>query len=129
MFIAHNSSNYDAHFILSYVIINGEYPEILGNGGKLLEMKIKTRNAKLIVSCCFIAMSFSRFSDTFNIPHTKGAFLHMFNVYDKSIATKCLLSCIHDGFVFHTIIEISMYPSPGQLVKPVRPTWLVYQTC
>ena len=28
------SSNYDAHFILSYLITNGEYPEILTNGGK-----------------------------------------------------------------------------------------------
>ena len=32
--IAHNSSNYDTHFILSYLITNGEYPEILANGGK-----------------------------------------------------------------------------------------------
>ena len=29
VFIAHNSSNYYAHFILSYLITNGEYPEIL----------------------------------------------------------------------------------------------------
>ena len=83
VFIAHNSSNYDAHFMLSYLITNGEYPEILANGGKLLEMKIKTRNAKLIDSCCFIAMPLSRFSDTFNIPHTKGTFPHMFNVSDN----------------------------------------------
>ena len=83
VFIAHNSSTYDAHFILSYLITNGEYPEILANGGKLLEMKIKTRNAKLIDSCCFIAMPLSRFSDTFNIPHTKGTFPHMFNVSDN----------------------------------------------
>ena len=46
----------------------------------MLQIKIKTRNAKLIDSCCFIAMTLSRFSDTFNIPHTKGAFPHMFNV-------------------------------------------------
>ena len=83
VFIAHNSSNYDAHFILSYLITNGEYPKILANGGKLLEMKIKTRNAKPIDSCCFIAMPLSRFSDTFNIPHTKGTFPHMFNVSDN----------------------------------------------
>ena len=29
VFIAHNSSNYDTHFILSYLITNREYPEIL----------------------------------------------------------------------------------------------------
>ena len=49
----------------------------------LLEIKIKTGNAKLIDSCCFIAMPLSRFSDTFNIPHTKGTFPHMFNVSDN----------------------------------------------
>ena len=81
--IAHNSSNYNAHFILPYLITNGEYPEILVNGGQLLEIKIKTGNAKLIDSCCFIAMPLSRFSDTFNILHTKGTFPSMFNVSDN----------------------------------------------
>ena len=68
---------------MSYLNSNGECPKILANGGKLLEMKIKTRNAKLIDSCCFIAMPLSRFSDTFNIPHSKGTFSHMFNVSDN----------------------------------------------
>ena len=81
VFIAHNSGNYDDHFILSYLIKNGEYPEILANGGKFLEMKIK--KCKLIDICCFIAMQLSRFSDNFNIPHTKGEFPHMFNVSDN----------------------------------------------
>ena len=83
VFIAHNSSNYDAHFILSYLITNKEYPGILVNGGKLLEIKINTGNAKLIDRCCFITIPLSRFSDTFNIPHTKGTFPHMFNVSDN----------------------------------------------
>ena len=51
--------------------------------GKLLEMKIKTGNAKLIDSCCFITLPLSRFSDIFNISHTKGAFPHMFNISDN----------------------------------------------
>ena len=38
VFIAQNSSNDDPHFILSCLITNGEYPEILVNGGKLLEI-------------------------------------------------------------------------------------------
>ena len=46
-------------------------------------MNINRRNAKLIDSCCFITMPLSRFSDTFNIPHTKGTFPHMFNVSDN----------------------------------------------
>ena len=82
VFIAYNSSNYNAHFILSYLIRNGEYPEILANDGKLLQMNIKTCNATLIDSYCFIAMPLSRFSDTFNIHHIKGEFTHMFNVSD-----------------------------------------------
>ena len=49
VFIARNSCNYDAPFIVSY-------PDILANGGKLLEMKIKTAYAKLIDSCCYITM-------------------------------------------------------------------------
>ena len=50
---------------LSYLITNGEYPEILAKGGQLLEIKIKTDNAKLIDSCCFITMPLSRFSGHF----------------------------------------------------------------
>ena len=33
--IAHNGSNYDSHFILSYLVENTEYPELLANGGKI----------------------------------------------------------------------------------------------
>ena len=83
VFIAHKSSNHDADCILSYLITNGEDPEILANGGKMLEIKIKTGNAKRIDSCCFIAMPLGRFRDTFNIRHAKGTFPHMFNVSDN----------------------------------------------
>ena len=79
-FIAHNSSNFDAHFILSYLITNEDYHTIPVNCGKLLEMKIKTCNTKHIDSSCFITMPLSRFSDTFNISYTKCAFSHMLNV-------------------------------------------------
>ena len=46
VFIVHNSNNYDAHCILSCLITNSEYPKIMANGGKLLEIKIVTCNAK-----------------------------------------------------------------------------------
>ena len=65
---------------MSYLFTNREYPAILANVGKLLEIKIKTGNAKLIYSCCFITMPLNRFSDIFNIPNTEWAFPHMFNV-------------------------------------------------
>ena len=51
--------------ILYYLIANGEYPDILTIGGKLVEMNNKTGHAKLIDSCGFITMPLSRFSDTF----------------------------------------------------------------
>ena len=49
VFITHNSSNYDSHFILSYLITNGEYPEILVNGGKLL---VVVRNNDSLTMLC-----------------------------------------------------------------------------
>ena len=56
---------------------------MMANGGKLLEMKIKTPNTKLIDSCYFIAMPLSRFSDIFNIPHPKGTILAL-RYYDPN---------------------------------------------
>ena len=75
VFIAHNGSNYDSHFILSYLVENTEYPEILVNGGKMLQMYIKTCESKFIDSCCFLSMPLNKFSDTFNLPDVvKGTF-------------------------------------------------------
>ena len=68
LFIAHNDSNYDSHFILSYLVEKTEYPEILDNGGKILQMYIKTCESKFIESYCFLSMSLSKFSNTFNLP-------------------------------------------------------------
>ena len=82
IFVAHNASNYDSHFILSYLVDNAEYPELLANGGKLLEMYVRCCKTRFIDSCCFLSMPLSRFSDTFQIPHTKGTFPHLFNTAD-----------------------------------------------
>ena len=80
VFIAHNGSNYDSHFILSYLVENTEYPEILANGGKMLQMYIKTCLSKFIDSCCFLSMPLSKFSDTFNLPDVvKDTCPHCFN--------------------------------------------------
>ena len=78
--IAHNGNTYDSHFILSYLVVNTEYPELLANGGNILQMYIKTCESKFIDSCCFLSMPLSKFSDTFNLPDVvKGAFPHCFN--------------------------------------------------
>ena len=80
VFIAHNGSNYDSHLIMSYLVENTEYPEILVNGGKMLQMYIKTCESKFIDSCGFLSMPLSKFSDTFNLPDVvKGTFPHCFN--------------------------------------------------
>ena len=80
VFIAHNGSGYDVNFILSYLIEQTEYPTMIANGGKILEMYVKTCKAKFIDSCCFLSMPLSRFSDTFNLPNVvKGTFPHLFN--------------------------------------------------
>ena len=67
VFIAHNGSNYDSHFILSYLVENTECPELLSNVGKLLQLYIKACESKFIDSCCFLSMSLSKFGDTFNL--------------------------------------------------------------
>ena len=80
VFITHNGSNYDSHFILSHLVENTEYPELLANGGKILQMYIKTCESKFMDSCCFLSMPLSNFSDTFNLPDVvKGTFHHSFN--------------------------------------------------
>ena len=80
VFIAHNGSNYDSHLIMCYLVENTEYPELLANGGKILQMYIKAYESKFIDSCCFLSMPLSKFSDTFNLPVVvKGTFPYCFN--------------------------------------------------
>ena len=76
VFIAHNGSNYDSHFILSYLVENTEHPELLVYGGKLLQMYIKTCESKFIDSCYFLSMPMGKFNLTDVV---KGTFPHCFN--------------------------------------------------
>ena len=80
VFIAHNGSNYDSHFIMSNLVENTEYPELLTNGDKILQMHIKACESKFIDSCYFLSLLLSKLSDTFNLPNVvKGTFPHCFN--------------------------------------------------
>ena len=90
----------------------------------ILEIKIKTRNANLIDSCCFIAMPLSRFSDTFNIPHTKGHSLI------------CLMFLIIIIMLDHCLLCSTMIPMgwknryvPNWLngIRPTKMTCLILQ--
>ena len=81
IFIAHNGNTYNSHFTLFYLVGNTEYPVLLANGGKILQMYIKVCESKFIDSCCFLSMPLRKFSDTFNLSNVvKGTFHHCFNI-------------------------------------------------
>ena len=80
--IAHTSSQYDTHFIVSYLVKNTEYTSLLSKGGKIFEMHIEMCNAKVIDSWCFLSIPLSKVSDTFNLPYVRDTFLHLFNTSD-----------------------------------------------
>ena len=83
IFIAHTDINHDSHLILSYQVENTNYPERLGNGGKILQMYPKTCESKCIDSCCIMLMSLSKLGDTFNLPdEVKHTLPHCFNTND-----------------------------------------------
>lgn len=80
-FIAHNSGNYDSHFILKYLIENNEYPSIVTQGGKFLCIEVKTTKTKFIDSFSFLSMPLPSFSSTFGIRNIeKSSFPHLFNI-------------------------------------------------
>ena len=73
-------SNYVSHFIRSYLVENTEYPELLANGGKILQVYINACESTFIDSFCFLSMSLSKFIETFNLPDVvKGTFPQCFN--------------------------------------------------
>ena len=59
--VAYNGSNYDSHFMLSHLVENTEYPELLANRGNILQTYIKARESKFIDSFCFLSMPLSKF--------------------------------------------------------------------
>ena len=79
-FIAHNSKAYDSMFILQYCINNGLKPDIIPNGTKIMEMKIKKAGIRFIDSYNFISQPLRAFPKTFGLKETvKGYFPHKFS--------------------------------------------------
>ena len=79
-FIAHNGSGYDSHFILEYLVREGNTPDLIMQGGKILSMTVAGIKTRFIDSLSFITMPLSDFSKTFDIPDmVKGTFPHLFN--------------------------------------------------
>src|SRR5271170_7216804 len=77
--IAHNSSGYDAQFILTHSFKQCEKPEIiLATGTKITYMKLK--NVGFIDSCRFLPMALAKIPEAFELEDSKkGDFPHFFN--------------------------------------------------
>jgi G:T-mismatch repair DNA endonuclease (very short patch repair protein) len=78
--IAHNSSGYDAQFILRHCLVNGVKPEkYIAVGTKIMSMMVN--GVKFIDSFRFMPMSLSKLPDAFGFGESvsKGDFPHLFN--------------------------------------------------
>ena len=106
-FIAHNASGYDSHFILEYLVGEGNSPKLIMQGGKILSMTISGTKTRFIDSLSFLSMPLNDFSKTFDLPDiTKGTFPHLFNTPDNYEYTGPL-PALH-------------YYSPDSLKEPAR---------
>ena len=77
--IAHNSSGYDAHFLLGYCHAAGIKPSVLLSGRKL--MCLEVGGVRFLDSLNFFPMALSKLPRAFDIPDlVKGYFPHAFNV-------------------------------------------------
>ena len=80
-FLAHNSKGFDGYFILDYLVTQGNTPNVIMQGGKILSMQLANIKARFIENMSFLNMPLSQFTETFNIPDTeKGTFPHLFNL-------------------------------------------------
>ena len=80
--IAHNSSGYDAHLVLSYLHDVGVKPQLIMNGRKI--MCLKAGGVRLIDSLNFFAMGLAKLPKAFGVEELcKGYFPHLFNVAEN----------------------------------------------
>lgn len=77
--IAHNSKNFDTHFILNYCVDNGIFPEIIFQGTKVMSMKIKEIQLRFIDSINFLPFSLKKVAKLFDLEVKKGYFPHFVN--------------------------------------------------
>ena len=83
-FIAHNAGGYDSHFILEYLVKEGNTPQLIMQGGKILCMTVPGQKIRFIDSLSFLAMGLNDFTTTFDLPDiTKGTFPHLFNTAEN----------------------------------------------
>ena len=76
--IAHNSSGYDAHFVLAFVHRMGIKPNLMVTGHKIL--RLEARGVTFIDSLNFFPMALSKLPKAFGLEElTKGFFPHLWN--------------------------------------------------
>ena len=79
-FIAHNSKEYNCHFVLKWLIDQGINPYCICNRAKIMFMEISKLSIKLIDSLNFLMMGIKDFPKTFGMNELKkGYFPHYFN--------------------------------------------------
>lgn len=78
--IAHNMKGFDGQFILHWLLEQGQTPEVIPNGTKLMSIVSKPFNIRIIDSFNFLPMALSSLPKTFGIEELKkGFFPHLFN--------------------------------------------------
>ena len=80
--IAHNSSGYDAHFVLAFVHRMGIKPNLMVTGHKIL--RLEARGVSFIDSLNFFPMALSKLPEAFGLGElTKGFFPHLWNTLEN----------------------------------------------
>ena len=80
--IAHNSSGYDAHFVLAFVHRMGIKPNLMVTGHKIL--RLEARGVTFIDSLNFFPMALSKLPKAFGLEElTKGFFPHLWNTLEN----------------------------------------------
>ena len=78
--IAHNMKGFDGQFILGWLLQQGVTPDIIPNGSKIMSLRIRSLNLRIIDSLNFLPMALSKLPRTFGIHELKkGYFPHKFN--------------------------------------------------
>ena len=80
--IAHNSSGYDAHFVLAFAHRMGIKPNLMVTGHKIL--RLEARGVTFIDSLNFFPMALSKLPEAFGLEElTKGFFPHLWNTLEN----------------------------------------------
>lgn len=84
VFIAHNMSGYDGHFILRHIYSNGGFgtPSIIMNGSKIISIKLG-KKIKFIDSLNYFNCPLSSLPKMFQLSVSKGYYPHLFNTEDN----------------------------------------------